>query len=194
MKNILYSISVAIIYLSMGACNDPFSNEQLPPATQTGENTFGFKLDGEVWLPYYRGFQFDNRNELSSDYNNMIHGFHLSATREINEDVLRFHFSVSGIDSTYDIFNTQNIVATSDNFSISLNDLSLDGQFKYYDYSIANNTFYIDFSKYSKFEFTKIDTVSNIISGEFEFTITNNEGQELEITEGRFDFNYPYER
>lgn len=27
-------------------------NATLPPATQTGANTFGFTIDGEVWVPF----------------------------------------------------------------------------------------------------------------------------------------------
>ena len=26
----------------------------LPPITQEGKNTFGCKVDGEVWVPYYK--------------------------------------------------------------------------------------------------------------------------------------------
>ena len=42
-----------VLVLSAAKCqkdNDPPEEEdKLPPATQTGENTFGCKIDGEVW-------------------------------------------------------------------------------------------------------------------------------------------------
>jgi len=56
MKTFLnFSLSI-ILLLSLGACSKdddiPKSPiDQLPPATQTGENTFGCLLDGKAFLP-----------------------------------------------------------------------------------------------------------------------------------------------
>jgi len=50
MKNILLFLSLAFL---LGAC-ELFSEASpgLPPKTQTGENTFGCKVNGKLWLPY----------------------------------------------------------------------------------------------------------------------------------------------
>ena len=56
MKKILLSLFVLSL-LSTTSCNNDDDNNptdpigQLPPATQTGENTFGALLDGEPFIP-----------------------------------------------------------------------------------------------------------------------------------------------
>ena len=86
MKN---SLLILILILSMSCCKKDDDNltplDQLPPATQTGENTFGCLLDGEAFIPsggtnpldcvyqfvngeYYFGLQGNKRDED----NNMI--------------------------------------------------------------------------------------------------------------------------
>ncbi len=53
MKNLL----ILVTMLTLTACNNDDDNtptnpiDQLPPATQTGENTFGALLDGEPFIP-----------------------------------------------------------------------------------------------------------------------------------------------
>lgn len=47
---------LSLILLSTSSCKDDDDTptnpvDQLPPATQTGENTFGCLLDGEVFIP-----------------------------------------------------------------------------------------------------------------------------------------------
>jgi hypothetical protein len=37
---------------------------------------------------------------------------------------------------------------------------------------------------------TNFDSENFIISGTFEFTVLDNEGNEIQITDGRFDLNY----
>ncbi len=41
---------------------------ELPPITQEGKNTFGCKIDGKIWVPYYscRGFSANPCGELFS--------------------------------------------------------------------------------------------------------------------------------
>lgn len=50
MRNFLLCCSLAFL---LGAC-ELFSEPSpgLPPKTQTGENTFGCKVNGKLWLPY----------------------------------------------------------------------------------------------------------------------------------------------
>lgn len=196
MKNIIYSIFVATLCLSLVACKDPFNNEQLPPATQTGENTFSFKFDGDVWLPYYRGMKFTNYTELTMRYRPSNGGVTLIATRETDDNFSRFYFTTNNMKRVGDdLFDTDVISQGGGDFRIKniLGD-TLKGQFTFRDESRSEYGFYLNFSKQGYLILTKIDTINNIVSGEFEFTVKNHEGRELKITEGRFDYTYPYQR
>jgi hypothetical protein len=51
-RPILYaSLVVALLSLSQCTHSDPAPVDQLPPATQTGEGTFGCLLNGQPWTP-----------------------------------------------------------------------------------------------------------------------------------------------
>jgi hypothetical protein len=53
-----------------------------------------------------------------------------------------------------------------------------------------NNQFNKPYNSTGKFEITKLDTIKQIISGVFEFTLIeeNGSGRTIEIKDGRFDF------
>lgn len=57
MKN---SLLILILILSMSCCKNDDDNltplDQLPPATQTGEQTFGCLINGEAFMPDKFGF------------------------------------------------------------------------------------------------------------------------------------------
>lgn len=68
MKNILFVLLLTLL----NSCNNDDDNNsqdpvsQLPPATQTGENTFGALLDGEVFLPGQSNNPLDCQYQLIS--------------------------------------------------------------------------------------------------------------------------------
>src|SRR5579863_10477228 len=49
--NTLSVLAIVVLFSLEGCFLFPISPEVLPPATQTGANTFGFLLNGKVWLP-----------------------------------------------------------------------------------------------------------------------------------------------
>ena len=68
MKKLTLILLFTIPLLALKCNNDPEPNDpidQLPPITQTGENTFGCLVDGEVWLP--KGSLL--KQDISVDYN-----------------------------------------------------------------------------------------------------------------------------
>ena len=85
MKNILIISTLLFVTFFLSCCNNdddkPIAEiDKLPPATQTGANTFGCLLDGKAFLPgnypnatncfyqlvdgeYYFSFQMNNSNQ-----------------------------------------------------------------------------------------------------------------------------------
>jgi hypothetical protein len=77
MKNLLLS---AIVAITMAACNKDDNKapiDQLPPATQTGENTVGCLVNGEAFLPNGTNL---GGPVLSCFYQRNQHGYHFSTS------------------------------------------------------------------------------------------------------------------
>ncbi len=146
---------------------------ELPPATQTGENTFGCKVNGEIWLPKGWG----NYPKFSEPF------YHLSASglfgfkaRNNKDYEITEIFSLE-LDSMFDIG-----IYVYD--SIVLNET----------YSNENGIYFIPDTLYENyFEITKIDTENKIVSGLFEFHLISVDGTtSVVVTEGRFDVGGVY--
>jgi hypothetical protein len=151
--------------------------DQLPPATETGANTFGFLLNGQPWTP--KGWN-GSTNNLSLYYDDSYHGGTLNIT-------------------TYRLLS-QNDKQT---FSIAMNSFQNPGSFYLskssilkvgYDNRIQNCTITpFDTSVYrnGKLVITKFDKVNQTISGTFDFVVYDSScGDTLKITSGRFDLKY----
>ncbi|MEZ4827247.1 MAG: DUF6252 family protein [Bacteroidia bacterium] len=144
----------------------------LPPATQTGENTLGFLLDGEPWTPN-RIFQGDYRKSDG-----------------------RF-----GITARYVLFDENGDHAGS-NFGIGSITVPIYGEGIYeltnYGNLSAVIVYFEDCSEYwstseipGQLNILKLDTINRIISGTFYFRAVNKKCLDtLNITNGRFDVSF----
>lgn len=175
MKKLLYFVLAAVLLVNAG-CEDDNIFKQLvdppakvlPPATQTGANTFGCKVNGKVWLPSKTPFIEFRQGALD-----------IIARNEWDKNtavVLNIgDFTISGTD-TYQI----------------------SGNTPYYSrgyYSRENKTggydrFQTDDINTGTIIITRIDTTQlyYIVSGVFNFKARDEiTGEIIEITEGRFD-------
>lgn len=143
--------------------NPQSSNEQLPAITQTGANTFGFLLNGEVWLP--KAPLLRQKLDLSYDPNYNGGTFNIIAKRYYDNENYD-HISMGGLSVSktgiYDLFVAFN-----------------DGQCYYYE---------IDKSKpVGTLTITKIDLTNKFISGTFEFKLEKDGCPIINAAQGRFD-------
>lgn len=154
--------------------------DELPPITQTGANTFGANVNGELWVPA---------------------GFGIAQTSPKLE--VRY---LPGRDI---IINARNFSSspTETEFEIYLRNVTTPGVYLLntttgkYPNSSGNYAYYLirkitptdDWITSSQFtgrvEITKTDTVNRIVSGTFEFTAQNinPSSSPLTVTDGRFD-------
>ncbi len=175
-----YILLVVIIIMGFQCRKQPRPNVTdipgLPPATQTGANTFGFLLNGASWIP-------EGPNKLSIDFdagfNNGIFG--IVAYRKINP-----------------INSTQIVIGIRD----SLNFMSIPSSKS----TGRTNLGYVNYSNEafcsynqndtSTFSFgsvtiSKLDRLNRIISGKFECKLFNPVcGDTIKITNGRFDMKF----
>ena len=172
------------ILLSLAACKkDPTKNAKLPPATQEGKNTIGFTLNGEVWVPYAKCGAFSNPcQEAQVSYGEaggaQLNGIDFSFTRRRQ-----------GVNTASYLYITSTGVGT-----ITTLGNKIDSVYVNYtaENSIGNNDTYSGGIPVSKFVITKFDKQNQIISGEFEFILreNNGSGKTTILKDGRFDFRF----
>lgn len=157
----------------------------LPAATQEGKNTFGCTINGEVWIPFYQCGIIEIPNhckELQSAVTNpdttskLPVDFQLSVERELTIGGGSFSAFYIGarIMKTGSVGNSLVVTLIRDSLNYH----------PQYPINSASNTINI----------TKLDTVNQIISGTFNFTLYGpygpSGGDSLVVTDGRFDVTY----
>ena len=178
MKNFLTACLSLILFAS---CNKEV--QELPPATQTGANTFGAKVDGEFWVP--KAFGPINANTIlevrilgGQDYHIHARNFASSPTET------EFEFFLTGVTApgTY-LLNT------------NVNYPSLSASFGYFIKRKLTplNEWITSSSHTGSVTITKVDLTTRIIAGTFQFTAAdiNDPSKQITISEGRFDLKIP---
>ncbi len=185
MKNIshlLLSLLIITIF-SFSKCKkneDPTKNAVLPAATQEGKNTVGFILNNEVWIPYSKcGFGADPCGEISARYSTP-----LAAPNAISFQFARIRDNASS-DLTFSSSGIGTITTVGNKIDSIQIDFFAEG-------ASGNNGNYAGPLTGSKFIITKIDMQNQIIAGEFEFVLReqNGTGRQITLKDGRFDFKF----
>jgi hypothetical protein len=150
----------------------------LPPITQEGKNTFGCKVDGEVWVPRIEAF---------------VPVTDLICVNKIPKEKGDFRIIAKLVTQTKN--NTMNIIFGPTLFSV--------GKVYYTDFQKASCQF-SDLTNSSGYYTPKsdstenwvdvsyLDTINHIISGTFQFKVVHdqNPNKKISITDGRFDLKY----
>lgn len=173
LKPTLLLFALGFMLLSSMKCkkdNQNPSKEQLPAITQTGANTFGFLLNGEVWLP--KGGLLDQKLDLSYDPSYNGGALSIIANRLLGEKDKSF-LSFGGTNVTqaghYEFSSEKKSVYYYDNKKTDCE----------YHYSTTIIT--------GSLTITKLDLINKFISGTFEFKLEKNGCPTINATQGRFD-------
>lgn len=160
-----------LLTTSMKCKKDKSDTPGLPAATQEGKNTLGFLLNGEPWKP--QGF--NGTANLSIYYDEGFRGgvFNISAYKLFENDT-RERITIAS-DS---VQNPQKIIVGRKNFTVIFRNKNCDFE--------SNNNTLVD----GYCEITKIDKINKIFSGVFEFKLTKQGCETVNITQGRFDMKY----
>lgn len=173
MKNILTAAVIAALFVS---CSKSVS--ELPPETQTGANTFGSKVNGEIWVPQGLG---------AVPTNDILEG-HLAIT-ELTLNAR--NFSKSPTETEFEI----HLVGVTGPGTYLLNaDVvhpSSDQNYAYYvKRKFTPENEWLTSAHYTGVvNITKLDIPNMIVSGNFHFDMMNiyNAPEPVSVTEGRFD-------
>lgn len=174
-KTILYLCLLCLTIVT--SCNndddqpqDPIS--QLPPATQTGERTFGALLDGEPFIP--RG----GINPLDCVYQLIDgeHFFNVQGNKQ-DEDFNLIALTLSTNALEIEEGNTYELVDNNPNNAFG-------------GYFFGNGFVYTDSNYIGELSITHLDLNAYTVSGTFWFDIIDQNGNLRQIREGRFDMPF----
>ncbi len=169
LKNIL--ILLCSLLLLSASCKKQSKNpiDNLPPATQTGANTFGCLVNGEVWIP--KGGLLNRELNLTYDSGYINGAFDIVAKRFLPEE-------------------------SSETFNIGIYNINTTGTFdvaknKVVVYYRNANCYYntnepVNFHS-GTLNITLLDLKAKIISGTFNFKLEKTGCPTIIATEGRFD-------
>lgn len=163
---------------SLAACKQPI--DFLPPATQTGQNTVGCLINGQPYIPDGAPGSFSGPHPvfggLSSNYSGLGLGIRIQAFSK-NYRYL-------------DLYTSDHILGLHLLNTGDYKNNTVIGRRHYGEYISDEGGYQITSSKYTGWiNLTKVDTVSGIVSGTFEFTGADSSGRTVSITNGRFDVN-----
>ncbi|WP_201977509.1 DUF6252 family protein [Hymenobacter rubidus] len=173
-KLVLHALLLAAL-LDLSQCKNNGADpaDQLPPATQSGENTFGCLVNGQAWTP--RGN--DGFSNYSVSYDPVYHFGTLN--------VAAYRLSGNGADQQTIGFGSDSIQTTGSYF------LKKGGRHQAGFVNRANGCQYytVDVGTYGKggFTITRLDRRAGIVSGTFWFTLYKPGCDSIRVTNGRFD-------
>lgn len=174
MKKLLLLI---LATFTLSCCNNdddkPIAEiDKLPPATQTGANTFGCLLDGKAFLP-------GNFPNATNCFYQLVDGeyYFVMAFGNTNFNSINIDVGVG----------TQNL-QIQQNVQYDLFELNNNNAYGGYNFGTINN--YTSHTHTGKLTITKLDEVNHIVSGTFWFDVLDNNGVVHQIREGRFDAQY----
>lgn len=170
-------IVLGVIFFA-AACKKDVS--ELPPATQTGADTFGAKVDGELWVP--SGFGIIPTADILDAHFAPGKDLYINARNFSRSPVeTEFEFFIKGVNApgTYTLNQSKSGNTNSYAYYVKRNVTPL-------------NEWSTNASYTGTVNISQVDTVNRFVSGTFAFTAINayNTPQVLTVTEGRFDVKY----
>jgi hypothetical protein len=174
------SLLLFVMAITLSCCkNDDDNNtnpiDLLPPATQTGEQTFGCLINGEPFVPPSFG---TNAPNAFYQFVDGAYTLGISAGSGGGSELLGINIGALDVNEIQEI----NYILLEKESGKYFGQYTIGGGL------ILNKTSNIDYP--GTLTITNFDEANFIISGTFSFTVIDNEGNEINITDGRFDMHY----
>ena len=154
----------------------------LPPATQTGENTVGALVDGEAFLPKGGGLT-SNKNCY---YQFIGGGYHFLLRFSIFTGDSAQSIRVGTKNATIEEGGVYNLNAKP---FYTESENGRGGGYSTID-ATEEKYYYTTPSVTGELHITKLNFENHIVSGTFWFDAVNEEGEMVEVREGRFDMQF----
>ncbi|MFY0484110.1 hypothetical protein ACI6PS_16045 [Flavobacterium sp. PLA-1-15] len=149
--------------------------DQLPPATQTGAQTFGCLIDGKTFVPPKFG------NNAPNAFYQFVNGaYTLGISASISGGPQMKSINIGGLDMP--LIQETTYLLKEELTNNYFGEYNIGGGITFSGASTTENP--------GTLTITHFDPVNFIISGTFEFTVLDDNGTEIKITDGRFDMQY----
>ena len=182
MKNFCFVLLLAFTGVCCSCNNDDDSDlppiEQLPPQTTVGANTAGCLVNGEVLIPKGNANQSTLRCQYAKRGDEYTFVLYINNKESNPSQSVRLLYS-----QDYPLIENKAIPLTIPNVK----------QSSWGDFFIAAgliDTFSTNEEYKGQLLILALDETRRIISGTFSFTAINDQGETVEITDGRFDMRY----
>lgn len=185
---VLFLFFAVLTFLS---CSKSYDGPQLPPVTQTGENTFGCYVNGRLLLPRDgkgtvmgpdEGMYFSASGEAPNyNYNEInVQDFVSPNGGSMDIHITKLH---EGGEGMFEIKESN-----CDRFSYANNSINIRCRY----YNGVSYDYYCSIEGSGYLNITRYDFDNRIVSGTFSFSAKNenNPNDIIEITEGRFDLKW----
>ena len=191
MKHLFLKTAVLLFTLTFFNCENNDPQDQLPPITQTGENTFGAIVDGRVFLSA------DSPSGIPGTSNFKGLQVYVGNNFKNSKGDDKWTISTGNFKlnpSTYIYIYIPSLKNLSKNYIINssdgLEDTDLSNAHIYCHINGNNNT-YLSTENSGILEFLRLDIINGFYSGTFSVKLKNkvDENDIIEITNGRFDIN-----
>ena len=176
MKTKLPLFLALLLLTQCSKCKDDVTPaEQLPPATQTGANTFGCLVNGQAWT-----------SETSTGHGSFVFQYEPGINTPLGAN---FNMSLQDAEGGREIHIAAGLVSQVRAYSLSLP--TTEGSAGYFnlDSPYSCNEFLHFEVPYLKgtLTFTRVDEQAGVAAGTFEFTIAKPGCDTIRVTQGRFD-------
>jgi hypothetical protein len=173
------------LFLGLSSCKkDPSPLEQLPAATQDGNNTAGWLLDGRAWVPASSTISIGPPVSGSWQKTKGGHSLSVSFSQFSLEEDWGAGFFLPNIRQPGTFVLHQAPAITGGRFAASY------GQY-YHLRPGPRLSYYTDTDAPGQLIITRFDTVQNIVSGTFQMTPRlDGGGSTVELKQGRFDVHF----
>lgn len=173
MKKLLITLCVLVVNACSNSDDKPIDQvDTLPPITQTGENTFACLINGK---PFF------SSSGRRATYTFADGAYTLSISGWRNDDIGLRSILLAGIDIKEGIKKGIYPLNSENSGSFDATYL-IDG-------GVTLNSSTTDETP-GILTITRFDLDEFIVSGTFEFTVVDDEGNKYEITDGRFDLEF----
>lgn len=191
MKQLFLKTTLLFFAITLFNCENNDPEDQLPPITQTGANTFGAIVDGRVFVPK-NSFTFTPGSSERKGLQ-VLYGENFTNTNGDDKWIIK----ANNYKDTPEIYIYIYIPTLKNNLKNHIVGISnADENFNppnAHIYLLKNlgTSQYRSFNNSGNISFSKIDITNGIYSGTFSVKLKNKDDDNdiIEITEGRFDIN-----
>ena len=187
MKTKLKILNLILLCIFLTSCSSDDDSSggnnlvnQLPEATQIGANTAGALVDGEPITP------------KGSGINPNLTAFYQLIDGEYFFNIGFFNVQMGDTLKGIDVFSNNNFLEVNNSYPLSSNP-NEDGFGAVYTKRILNESESFHFTNTDftgELTITHLDEQNRIVSGTFWFDAVNEDGEVVEVREGRFDVTY----